>query len=36
MWKPGRKREFAEPRRAQEVNIEMDFKINRMGEHAVD
>jgi hypothetical protein len=36
MWKRTAKREFARPRRTQEVNIEMDIKINRMKERAMD
>jgi hypothetical protein len=35
VWKPGGKTEFARPKRVQEVNISMDFKINRMGERAM-
>lgn len=36
VWKSTGRREFARPRRTQEVNIEMDIKINRMKERAMD
>jgi hypothetical protein len=36
VWKPGGERKFARSRRALEVNISMDFKVNRTGECAKD